>query len=134
MINVDDQLRDPTVEAAHCDGIGLTRSEFLFYGHGDLPDEETQYACYRRLVALGGGAACDGPDAGCRRRQADQGPGRPRANPTLPWACAACASSLHRPEIFEVQPAPARAADSGPAEVMVPMVTAPWELERRSMR
>ena len=33
-----------------CDGIGLVRTEFLFEASHGLPDEDTQYAVYRRIL------------------------------------------------------------------------------------
>ena len=40
---------------AHCDGIGLARSEFLFPGQDGLPGEERQYRVYRALLTWAGG-------------------------------------------------------------------------------
>ena len=54
-VNVDDPAGLTGVDPSHCDGIGLTRTEFLFHGAEALPDEETQLDCYRRLVAWAGG-------------------------------------------------------------------------------
>lgn len=34
------------------DGIGLFRTEFLFMGHNELPDEEKQYKIYQEIAAL----------------------------------------------------------------------------------
>jgi len=129
MINVDNPLQDPPVGVDHCDGIGLTRSEFLFYGHGTLPDEETQYRCYRRLVEWASGRPVT-------IRTLDAGGDKPiegltpegESNPFL--GLRGLRLSLQRPEVFGVQlRALARAAVHGPLKVMVPMVTAPWELE-----
>ena len=39
------------IDPAICDGIGLVRTELLFHAPGGLPDEETQYQAYRRVVA-----------------------------------------------------------------------------------
>ena len=51
LLNVDDPAALAGVDPSHCDGIGLTRTEFLFHGAAGLPDEQTQLDCYRRLVA-----------------------------------------------------------------------------------
>ena len=51
LVNVDDPAGLAGVDPSHCDGIGLTRTEFLFHGAAALPDEETQLQRYQRLVA-----------------------------------------------------------------------------------
>ena len=51
LLNVDDPAGLAGVDPSHCDGIGLTRTEFLFHGANGLPDERTQLDSYRRLVA-----------------------------------------------------------------------------------
>src|SRR5205814_1646255 len=38
------------LDPAICDGIGLVRTEFLFEASHGLPDEDTQYAIYRRIL------------------------------------------------------------------------------------
>src|SRR6185295_7056117 len=38
------------LDPAICDGIGLVRTEFLFETSLGLPDEDTQYAVYRRIL------------------------------------------------------------------------------------
>lgn len=50
MINVDDPsaIDDDSLKAA--DGIGLLRTEFLFLGRADLPDENEQYCAYAALA------------------------------------------------------------------------------------
>ena len=55
LVNVDDPSRLAGIEASFCDGIGLTRTEFLFHRAAGLPGEETQLDCYRRLVAWADG-------------------------------------------------------------------------------
>ena len=42
-INVDDPALLDGLEPAHCDGIGLTRTEFLFHRNGGPADETAQY-------------------------------------------------------------------------------------------
>ena len=39
------------IDPAICDGIGLVRTELMFYGAGGPPDEDTQCAAYRRILA-----------------------------------------------------------------------------------
>ena len=38
------------IDPAICDGIGLVRTELLFYGPARLPDEDAQYEAYRRIL------------------------------------------------------------------------------------
>ena len=38
------------LDPAICDGIGLVRTEFLFEASHGLPDEDTQYEVYRRIL------------------------------------------------------------------------------------
>ncbi|WP_345944198.1 putative PEP-binding protein [Bradyrhizobium sp. IC3069] len=39
-----------SLDPAICEGIGLVRTEFLFEASRGLPDEDTQYAGYRRIL------------------------------------------------------------------------------------
>ena len=55
MINIADPAEVERLDPACCDGIGLVRTEFLFHGGGELPDEETQYRVYRRLAEWAAG-------------------------------------------------------------------------------
>ena len=131
MINVDEPSLLDTLEPAHCDGIGLTRTEFLFHGGGALPDEARQLAVYRRLLDWAAGrpvtirtldAGGDKPIPGLT----PEGDG----NPFL--GVRGLRLSLARPEVFAVQlRALARAAAApggGALKVMLPMVTLPEEL------
>lgn len=129
-INVDDPAALAGLDPAHCDGIGLTRTEFLFYGGAGLPDEETQLRAYVRLLDWAGGRPVT-------VRTLDAGGDKPipgltpdgEANPFL--GLRGLRLSLARPEVFRVQlRALARAAVCGPLKVMVPMVTVPAELDR----
>ncbi len=128
LLNVDDPTMLQDVDPDHCDGIGLTRTEFLF-GEG-LPDEERQYRIYRGLLywagerpvtvrTLDGGA--DKPIPGLTPKS--------EANPFL--GVRGVRLSLAHPEVFRVQlRALARAACHGRLKVMVPMVATPDELDQ----
>ena len=52
LVNVDDPDLLDRLSPAICDGVGLTRTEFLFE-HG-APDEEAQLARLRRILAWAG--------------------------------------------------------------------------------
>ena len=128
LINVDDPALLDRLDPAHCDGIGLARSEFLFRADRPLPDEEAQFQVYRRLLAWAQGRPVT-------IRTLDAGGDKPipgltpdgESNPFL--GLRGLRLSLARPEIFAVQlRALVRAAPLGDLKVMVPMVTRPDEL------
>lgn len=133
LVNIDEPDRLDKIVAGHCDGVGLTRTEFLFES-GHQPNEEEQLTFYSRLIAWAEGRPVT-------IRTLDAGGDKPipgvtidgEANPFL--GVRGLRLSLVRPEIFRVQlRALARAAASGPVNVMFPMVTVPAELARaRSM-
>jgi len=128
LINVDDPGVLDEISAEHCDGIGLTRTEFLF-SQGRLPDEETQLAAYSRIVRWASGkpvtirtldAGGDKPIAGVTKDG--------ETNPFL--GVRGVRLSLVQRQLFGTQlRALARAAVLGPLKVMVPMVTLPEELD-----
>lgn len=132
-LNVDDPGRLAAVSPDLCDGIGLTRTEFLFRAGEALPDEEAQLRIYRQLLDWAGGRPVT-------IRTLDAGGDKPipgltpegEQNPFL--GVRGLRLSLRRPEIFAVQlRALARAAPSGNLKVMVPMVTRPEELAAARM-
>jgi phosphotransferase system enzyme I (PtsI) len=111
-----------------CDGIGLTRTEFLVAQA--LHDEARQYELYARLL----GWAASRP---VTIRTLDAGGDKPipgytitgESNPFL--GLRGIRLSLRHPDVFRVQlRALARAAALGPLKIMLPMVTAPHELEQ----
>ena len=127
-INLSDLDELDDVDPASCDGIGLARTEFLFQGDSGLPDEETQYLAYRRMLEWAGGRIVT-------IRTLDAGGDKPIAgltvegelNPFL--GVRGLRLSLAREDVFRVQlRALARAARQGAIRVMGPMVTLPHEL------
>ena len=129
LLNVDDPATLTGADPSHCDGIGLTRTEFLFHGADGLPDEQTQLDCYRRLVAWARGRPVT-------VRTLDAGGDKPipgltikgESNPFL--GLRGVRLSLSRPEVFATQlRALARAAAGSELKVMLPMVTRPDELD-----
>jgi phosphotransferase system enzyme I (PtsI) len=117
---------DPTI----CDGIGLVRTEFLFEASLGLPDEETQYCVYRRILEWAKGRPVT-------IRTLDAGGDKPIAGLTIdgesnPFlGLRGIRLSLSRPEVFRLQlRALARAAVHGALKVMLPMVAVPSELDR----
>ena len=83
------------LDPAICDGIGLVRTEFLFEASHGLPDEDTQYAVYRRILDWAEGrpvtirtldAGGDKPIAGLTDRRREQSVSRPSRHPPLAGA------------------------------------------------
>ena len=128
LVNVDAPSCLDSLDPSHCDGIGLTRTEFLFHGAEALPGEDAQFRFYQRLAAW----ACGRPvtvrtlDAGGDKPLPGLTPER-ESNPFL--GLRGVRLSLARPEVLATQlRALARAAAGGGLRVMLPMVTTPDEL------
>ncbi|MEP6563915.1 MAG: putative PEP-binding protein, partial [Mesorhizobium sp.] len=124
VVRVQVNIADPSdvdgIDIATCDGVGLMRTEFLF--GKTLPDEETQYRAYRKVLEWAG-------DKPATIRTVDAGGDKPvpgftvgETNPFL--GLRGIRLSLARPEIFRVQiRALLRAAVHGNLKVMFPMIT-----------
>jgi phosphotransferase system enzyme I (PtsI) len=117
------------LDPAICDGIGLVRTEFLFEASYGLPDEDTQYAVYRRILEWAQGRPVT-------IRTLDAGGDKPIAGLTIdgesnPFlGLRGIRLSLARPEVFRVQlRALSRAAVHGALKVMLPMIAVPSELD-----
>lgn len=117
------------LNAAMCDGIGLVRSEFLFHDGAHLPDEETQYRAYRRILEWAG-------ERPVTIRTLDAGGDKPvrgltlddEGNPFL--GTRGIRLSLLKPDVFRVQlRALCRAAVHGNLKIMLPMVAVPRDLD-----
>lgn len=111
-----------------CDGIGLTRTEFLV--EQALRDEAAQFEAYAGLLRWATGRPVT-------IRTLDAGGDKPIAGYTIdgetnPFlGLRGIRLSLRHPDIFRVQlRALARAAVIGPLKIMLPMVTTAQELER----
>lgn len=117
-----------TVLAGDAEGIGLFRSEFLYLGREDAPDEEEQYRVYadvlrrmegRRVIIrtldIGGDK-----QAACLKMAREE-------NPAL--GCRAVRHSLLHPSLFLTQArALLRAAKEGRLSVMFPLISSVQEL------
>jgi phosphotransferase system enzyme I (PtsI) len=127
-INVAAPEELDNLDPAMCAGIGLVRTEFLFYDQPHLPDEAQQYAVYHRIVSWAAGrpvtirtldAGGDKPIAGLSMAA--------ESNPFL--GLRGIRLSLAYADVFRLQlRALARAAAAGPLKVMLPMVTVPEEI------
>ncbi len=129
LINIAEPEELDALDPAVADGIGLVRTEFLFHGPSGLPDEETQFRVYRRMLEWAGGKPVT-------IRTVDAGGDKPvegltiegESNPFL--GTRGIRLSLARPEVFRLQlRALARAAVFGNLKVMLPMVTTPSEID-----
>ncbi len=124
MANIEVPEDVPAALACGAVGVGLFRSEFLFMGrHGHLPDEEEQFAAYRRAVENMHGLpvtirtidiGADKPLDGSQRDDA-------HLNPAL--GLRAIRWSLAEPAMFTTQlRAILRAAAFGQVHLLVPML------------
>ena len=106
---------------AGADGIGLFRSEFLFMGRAELPDEEEQYAAYSRVVQIMDGrpVTIRTLDLGADKTLDEEV--TVAINPAL--GQRAIRYCLARPALFATQlRALLRASAHGPVRLLVPMV------------
>jgi phosphotransferase system enzyme I (PtsI) len=127
LVNIDEPSLLDGISPDICDGVGLTRTEFLFKD-GHQPSEDEQFAFYARLIAWARGRPVT-------IRTLDAGGDKPipgvtidgETNPFL--GIRGIRLSLARPELLAIQlRALARAAALGSVKVMLPMVTVPAEL------
>jgi phosphotransferase system enzyme I (PtsI) len=126
-INIADVSELDHLDPACCDGIGLVRTELLFEGR-TLPDEEIQFAVYKRMAEWANGkpVTIRTLDAGGDKPIPDLTPVG-ESNPFL--GLRGVRLTLQHPQLFLTQlRALARAAAYGSVEAMVPMVTVPAEL------
>lgn len=120
----------PMVMEWGAEGIGLYRTEFLYLGRRDLPDEEQQFRAYAKVVKkmkpnpviirtldIGGDKFLSHPDI------------PPDMHPYLGWR--AIRFCLARPEVFKVQlRAILRASSVGKLKIMFPMISGVEELRQ----
>lgn len=126
-VNVADPSDVDGINITTCDGVGLMRTEFLF--SRGLPDEETQYRAYRKVLEWAAGKPVT-------IRTVDAGGDKPvpgftvaEGNPFL--GLRGIRLSLSRPDIFRVQiRALLRAAVHGSLKVMFPMIAVESEYAR----
>ncbi|MCD8352110.1 MAG: phosphoenolpyruvate--protein phosphotransferase [Planctomycetaceae bacterium] len=109
-------------------GIGLFRSEFLFLNSGDYPDEDAQFAAYRKVAKDMGGkpSIIRTLDIGADKQIAYFNLDA-EENPAL--GLRGLRLCLERPEVFKTQlRALLRASAFGKLAVMFPMVASVWEV------
>jgi phosphotransferase system enzyme I (PtsI) len=125
-VNIADPSDVDRIDIATCDGVGLMRTEFLF--GKTLPDEETQYRAYRKVLEWAG-------EKPVTIRTVDAGGDKPvpgftveEGNPFL--GLRGIRLSLARPDIFRIQiRALLRAAPHGNLKIMFPMIATSAEYE-----
>ncbi len=129
MVNVDDPDAVPDDLLRAGDGVGLLRTEFLFIGRAERPDEEMQYRTYARLLQRLGGRPLI-------LRTLDIGGDKPLPGLALPeetnpfLGLRGLRLCLDRPDLFRPQVRAAlRAAADGPLSIMLPMVSRAAEVE-----
>lgn len=129
-VNIADPSDVDSIDIATCDGVGLMRTEFLF--GKTLPDEETQYRCYCKVLEWAG-------EKPVTIRTVDAGGDKPvpgftveESNPFL--GLRGIRLSLARPEVFRVQiRALLRAAIHGSLKVMFPMIAVVEEFRQAAV-
>ncbi|MCQ2440882.1 MAG: phosphoenolpyruvate--protein phosphotransferase [Clostridia bacterium] len=111
-----------------CDGIGLFRTEYMYFGRSDLPDEEEQFSVYREILQKANGKIVTvrtfdiGSD-----KSVETLPLGKEENPSLGFR-GLRVYSLY-PEAFKIQlRALLRAAVYGNLRIMYPMVTSSGEI------
>jgi len=119
----------PQVKASGATGIGLFRSEFLFLNRDDLPDEEEQFAAYRKVAQdmKGLPVTIRTLDLGADKqlRFAD----RSGDNPAL--GLRAIRLCLAEPQMFHTQlRAILRASHYGKVRLLIPMLSSLSELRQ----
>jgi phosphotransferase system enzyme I (PtsI) len=113
-----------------CDGIGLFRSEFLYLGRRDAPDEDEQFEAYRDVLRRMGDrrVVVRTLDIGADKQASYFGLAA-EENPAL--GLRAIRVSLTRPDVFLTQArALLRASCYGTLAVMFPFVTSTEEVRR----
>jgi phosphoenolpyruvate-protein phosphotransferase (PTS system enzyme I) len=111
-------------------GIGLFRSEFLFLGRNELPDEDEQFEAYRKVAQDMDGmpVTIRTYDLGADKITED-GDSRMPANPAL--GLRAIRLCLTEPKRFLIQlRALLRASTYGRVNIMIPMLASASELEQ----
>lgn len=103
-------------------GVGLFRSEFLFMGRDNLPDQQEQFEAYRTVVQRMGGRPVTIRTLDIGADKALDGEATVATNPAL--GLRAIRYCLARPEMFATQlKAIYRASAFGSVRILIPMIT-----------
>ena len=110
-------------------GIGLYRTEFLFLGSNELPDEEAQFRAYRDLVLGMTGRTVTIRTLDLGADKADRSGLTLDYEPNPALGLRGVRLSLARDALFDTQlRAIARASGYGPLRVLVPMISSREEI------
>ena len=121
--------------ALGADGIGLYRTEFLFMGRPQVPDEDEQFLAYRDAVLGMAGKPVTLRTLDLGADKADNSGLALRNEPNPALGLRGVRLSLSRPTLLDAQlRAMLRASAFGPVRVLVPMVTAREEIEAVKVR
>lgn len=121
--------------ALGADGIGLYRTEFLFMGRAQVPDEDEQFRAYRDAVLGMAGKPVTLRTLDLGADKADNSGLALRNEPNPALGLRGVRLSLSRPMLLDAQlRAMLRASAFGPVRVLVPMVTAREEIEAVKVR
>ncbi|MDR1019705.1 MAG: phosphoenolpyruvate--protein phosphotransferase [Synergistaceae bacterium] len=130
LVNTGDADSIKSFDAEKCDGIGLLRTEFVYMGRPDYPDEDAQYEVYGDIArrASGKEVIIRTLDIGGDKQLAYMDIPK-EDNPFLGYrAIRLC---LDRPEVFHTQlRAILRASAHGGVKVMFPMIVTAEELRQ----
>lgn len=122
--NVEFETDFDLVREVGAGGVGLYRTEFLYLNRAGLPDEETHFQTYRRLMDVLGGipVTIRTADLGADK-PFGQAAGTPVPNPAL--GLRAIRLCLREPALFGPQlRAILRVSAFGPVRMMIPMLSA----------
>jgi phosphoenolpyruvate-protein phosphotransferase (PTS system enzyme I) len=123
--NIESPQDMSALRAAHLDGVGLMRSEFLFMGRATLPSEDEQFAAYAAVVqALQGKPAIIRTlDVGADKLLNAHHASEVTASPNPALGLRAIRYSLANEAVFLQQlQALLRAAALGPVHILLPMI------------
>lgn len=126
------ESRDDVTEAhaLGAAGVGLYRTEFLFLGNRELPDEETQFRAYRDAVLAMTGRTVTVRTLDLGADKADKTGLALRNEPNPALGLRGVRLSLARDGLLRTQlRAIARASGYGPVRVLVPMVSSGEEMQ-----
>jgi phosphoenolpyruvate-protein phosphotransferase (PTS system enzyme I) len=131
LANIEMPEDAPAALKAGAVGVGLFRSEFLFMGRRNLPDEEEQYRAYRRAVEGMEGlpVTIRTVDVGADKPLDESMRDEAHLNPAL--GLRAIRWSLADPAMFLTQlRAILRAAAHGQVNMLIPMLSHPSEIRQ----
>lgn len=130
LANIEGPQDIPQIRSVNADGVGLYRTEFLFMGRDNLPDEDEQFEAYRSVLK-----AMQGKPVTIRTFDlgSDKSLNSPisRAEPNPALGLRAIRYSLSEPHMFMTQlRALLRASAYGKLRIMIPMLAHAHEIDQ----